>query len=706
MLTSPVRYVRLFLRKTDSWHRIGRLRYYDDISEPEVAVRTLQSDLSLPEAPGPTASQTIDGIVLEDDALGGSFTFADRSEEYIDTVEEAASLLNLDELKALAKEAKIQGKNKADLFAAFCRLASQQATLPSLGLRRSSTNGSDKSRETSKPGNDLDTTTQTTESQRRRHYLDKVLAITGPCIRLSPKIFKLFERVHFVFYRTTEWTEKSLTTIILAKISKRNFPEYVVCRSSNIFDSRLRLLEFEAAKKLEAEVDGILESNGPATEENLQKMIDIAERIYPRWRTCLHEEQRKEDEIYDIGEGSYLRRFTAAHTYTRILSKASYAYGRLKQYKKEHDLLTDLLGQRLFHPARRGGWYQRKAILEEHYMHAVDEAPDTMDIAQRKKHWKRIALATCEAGLEDNDTHVIYHYDLQKRVVKLERQLKVPRRQQHDFGHVKLMEPVEDFVQGIQLKRREDPLAANKAGQSQRAATTKTAWLDELGDGGECSVEAMCLSWYRSQGWKGYHSEGGIVRTLFAYLFFDILFIYVPNVFQTAFQTCPLDLHTDAFYQARAPEINRRLADIANGGAERLIHAVEDAGHRERRTCVVGLRWDFELDDLLELARCFPPAALATVCKVLAQEYQIRSGGLPDLILWRPAAADTGPKSQEATMPPAASEMRGECMFVEVKSSSDRLSDTQRLWIHVLAGAGLKVVLCNAVAREVRTIDG
>jgi Fanconi-associated nuclease 1 len=24
----------------------------------------------------------------------------------------------------------------------------------------------------------------------------------------------------------------------------------------------------------------------------------------------------------------------------------------------------------------------------------------------------------------------------------------------------------------------------------------------------------MCLSWYRDHGWKGYHSEGGIVRTL------------------------------------------------------------------------------------------------------------------------------------------------------------------------------------------------
>lgn len=36
----------------------------------------------------------------------------------------------------------------------------------------------------------------------------------------------------------------------------------------------------------------------------------------------------------------------------------------------------------------------------------------------------------------------------------------------------------------------------------------------------------------------------------------------------------------------------------------------------------------------------------------------------------------------------------------QVKSENDRLSDKQRLWIHVLSGAGVKVELCAAVAKE------
>src|SRR5690606_26752597 len=113
-----------------------------------------------------------------------------------------------------------------------------------------------------------------------------------------------------VFYRSTEWTEKSLTTIILSKMSRRNFADYIVCRSSNIFASRRHILEFEAAIKLNAEVDTILEMGDPPGEKGFCKVVETFDRIYPRWKTLVAEEQVKEDTIYDEGEGGYLRRYT------------------------------------------------------------------------------------------------------------------------------------------------------------------------------------------------------------------------------------------------------------------------------------------------------------------------------------------------------------------------------------------------------------
>ena len=137
----------------------------------------------------------------------------------------------------------------------------------------------------------------------------------------------------------------------------------------------------------------------------------------------------------------------------------------------------------------------------------------------------------------------------------------------------------------------------------------------------------------------------------------------------------------------------RGCGEIGAGEAGRLIREVWEREY-ERRTCVVGVRWDeYALEDLLEIVRCFRGEALGTVVLTMAQEYQARGGGVPDLFLWKPGRC--GKDGEDATG-------GGEVMFAEVKSQNDRLSQTQELWIHVLMGAGIKTELCHAVAREVR----
>ncbi|KAI9884594.1 MAG: Diphthamide biosynthesis protein 2 [Watsoniomyces obsoletus] len=625
-------YVRLFLRKTSRWHRINRLGYYSDIADLPAAVETLQQKRPLPTSSPPSQVNPGELEPPADLALGSSFSFADRSDKEINTLEEASSLLNLDELKTLAKDGKMQGKNKSELLKALRRTSKRQSQLGWSKLRRTETeettgsNADSEDPETPRSNDDR----CEASSNRDDYYVRKILAETGPCIRISMAPQKLFERVHLVFYRSTEWTEKSLTTLILARISRRNFPTYIISRSANIFASRSMLLEFEAAIRTQFRVDSILEFSGYPTQDGQQEVIDILEAVYPRWKILLEEEQSKETSIYASGEGSYLRRFSPAWVYTRIIHKGASVLGRLKMHKREHEVLSDLLGQRLFHPSRRGSWYQRKALLEEHYMYDLTSY-DRRDTEAQKKHWKRIALKTCEEGLQDRDCHLIYHYDLQKRICKLEKSLKVAKREQHDFGHVGLCKPIEREVEGTRVVKEESVNNNNSRGRrvsedanGSSRGSTKTIWIDEREGGGECSVEEMCL------------------------------------------------------------KINHRLVEIANGASERIIREVHEA-ESTRETCVVGLDWSYGLEDLLEIVRCFKGEALATICKVFAQEYTQRGGGIPDLFLWHPTQT--------------------EIMFVEVKSENDRLSDTQRLWIHVLTNAGIRVELCNAVAKEVVVVS-
>ena len=516
-------YVRLFLRKTSKWFRLKDLQYYQDIGDVESTVAVLQKEQYLPKVEAATNDHPGELEPPEGLELGTIFAFAECSTNHITTLGEASSLLLLEELKAIAKEARIQGKNKKELLHNLRRTSGKQKGLGFRSLSRTETEESTGSAasEDTKMDEENDRTGNE-DANRDAHYTRKILDQTGRCIRLTLTPLKLFERVHLVFYRDTEWTEKSLTTLILAKISRRNFPEYIVSRSNTIFESRSMLLEFEASLRTQFKVDNILEFNGTPGRKDLEQVKSIFEQVHPRWKVLVAEEQRKEDRVYDSGEGAYLRRFSPAWVYTRIIHKALHPLARFKEHSREHQLLRELLEQRLFHAARRGAWYQRKALLEEHYMHALAPSEGRNEEAN-KKHWKRVALRTCEEGLEDRESHIVYHYDLQKRIQKLEKQLRLLPREKHDFGHVRLAKALEREVYGIKIEREGTPIRSvgrrnslNRAQSDGRAgAGAKTIWLDELDTQLPVSVESMCLSHYRKVlGWKGYHSEGGILRTL------------------------------------------------------------------------------------------------------------------------------------------------------------------------------------------------
>ena len=300
------------------------------------------------------------------------------------------------------------------------------------------------------------------------------LNILGPCIRLHQHAVTLFSRVHLVFYRSTQYTESSLRTLILARASKRNFPTYVVSRTSNIFPSRDVLIDFEVSLKFQAEVDTIFEGNCASTKASLQRVLDITERVYPRWLEYIEEERSKVKSVMDtyfgpdhssIADGDnevlvdriYLRRFSPGWVLTRIIHKGLYSLARLKMHLREHEVLTQLLSQRFFHTARRGAWYQRKALVEEHYLASILVDPDKSEAATKRK-WLMAALDTCCKGLQDPLTHVSFHYHLQKRIMKLEQKLKVPKRDQHDFHYTVMLKPTERIVYGVQIQLDKNPV--------------------------------------------------------------------------------------------------------------------------------------------------------------------------------------------------------------------------------------------------------
>ncbi|GIL90765.1 hypothetical protein Vretifemale_18441, partial [Volvox reticuliferus] len=191
-------------------------------------------------------------------------------------------------------------------------------------------------------------------------------------------------------------------------------------------------------------------------------------------------------------------------------------------------------------------------------------------------------------------------------------------------------------------------------------------------------VEELALLHYGSPaggGWRGVHSEGGVWTTLWALLCWDVLFMDVPEVFRSPFQTAPLDLDTDAFLPARREAVDARLQLIASGGAPDLIRAVWS---RRVGTWCRGVNWErLTLDDLLQIAGCVGGLGLSVVCRLLCEDAGGWRGGMPDLLLWRPE--------------------RGDAMVSEVKGPRDRLSDQQRAWLAALSAAGVRAEVLRVV---------
>jgi Fanconi-associated nuclease 1 len=659
-------YVRLFLRKTNLWHRIQRLGYYGDIGDMAACVSRLQIWEDLPEEK--EEDKISSGFEPPPETiLESRFRFADCSDEDLDNLNDASALLSLDELKSLARDAKVQGKNKSDLLSAFRRTSRHQTGLNWSGktLLRSESSGSLNADEEGSPYSDG---AVTPPANREALFREKILALTGPCIRLSRVTTALFERVHLVFFRSTEWSEKSLIVTILSRIQRRVFYPYLVYRCNNIFSRRADLLEFEYSLRLQAMVDDLLENTPRPSQQTFQSVIDIFEEIEPRWESIIATEEEKErNGIYDLGEGTYMRRFNAGWVYTRIAHKAVSCIARIHQYEREHSLLTRLLKQQMFHPARRGAWYSRRALIEERYLEGAKE----------RKGFER-ALQTCESGLRDRNTHVIFHDEIQRRIVKLERRLRYAFAKRSIFSHVALIKPTETTIYGLQI------IPLDGAGSS-----TRTAWKTCESDEEIITVEEMALSHYVDHhSFNGRHTESRVMGYLFASLLYEVVFMPLPGLFQTPYQSGPLDFGTDTFYTSRLSEIESLLDRIEGDHPTVALKLLDDlwTEHWETKSTIRGLDWAlFTRLEIEEVIRAWRGTALVAVLRALAQAGGA-TGGVPDLFLWRPAFKE---KEQEA-----------EVRFVEVKSKNDRLSETQKMWIHVLSTAGVAVEVAHVLNKE------
>ncbi|KAG6871888.1 hypothetical protein C0995_015385 [Termitomyces sp. Mi166 len=705
-------------------------------------------------------------------------------------LEEVLKKLSNDQLRDLVKETKIKPEkmNKEAMIYSLLLYASTQQPLGSYFKGKNGRNmqSRDGLKQTLLPFKGKAKAALETQEKR---LLQMALAKLGRSVRVNVDLYWLFARLNVIYERSTEYPKSLLVPSLLISFKKRSYPQYTFTRDSMIWSSREEFMDYFEALRLKAAIQTELEPPPPnrsttktlaatgyqnkfvtpvpfgqgqtlttplrtplgfarviesptickkediqdhvvpgqeeplkvRTARRVKEVFD--EYVFPKWKELVAKRQAQGAKVRAPG----LERFEPGFVYTRIFSHAMQALATLKLHVEENALLEALLEQNFWRQGRRARWYERRALLHTNYL---CRNPDPKE----KKKDPNVLLRALEGikeALNDEDTHLIYRPSLVRRLIRLEKQLKVPGEDRSFCsGELRKAEEVQFFAERItksdkslELDAHGCPIKGKKNGlrtyfspkvtsatpnsktladvekpptavrsvpfhrdaeliaqnPTSRRWKGKSLWRGRNGE--QVNVECRTLQYYEDLGYKGFHSETRILTTLFALLFWDIIFTDVPGAFETAHQTAPLDMAHDSFYRARKDLIDTRLEEMVQKDRAKEIVKRHDDLYREKNTWCIGVRWDIcTREDLLDIVECLGGESLAIICQLFCEDYAGRSSGVPDLIVWNT--------------------MTGICKFVEVKGPGDSPSENQKLWFDSLIGAGANVEICKVFDKD------
>ncbi|KAM9352561.1 fanconi-associated nuclease 1 [Symphorus nematophorus] len=558
-----------------------------------------------------------------------------QSESDLQDVGEALDLLPAPELKALAKTFHLgnSGTQKQQLVDGLLRLSRQKSLFSMTPAQ-----------------NNIGSI-----------ILKRAKQLAGSCVRLCRGPRAVFSRILLLFSLTDTMDEEEMAaggqnqlfTILLVNSGRLAFPDYTVQRTAKVFQDRDDLIRYEASMRALLEVTSAMQ--GGQWEEAME--------LYTAAKSDWQELREKHDLSHHVELPVFLRSFTTGWAYTRILSRGVEILQRLRRYEEAIEELQSLLSQSVYCLDSRGRWWDRLALNLHQHLKKPEQA-----------------ICAIRNGLSDPLVRTGHKLSLHQRAVRMKESASFKKYR------LQLRELPTIQVQDVQHVTIRGQLFPHEGGMG------KSRFLipaDGDGEGNATaigSVEELCLAHYHQQGFdQGIHGEGSTFSTLFALLLWDIIFMEgIPDVFRNPYQTCPLDLYTDCFYENRKEAIDSRVQLISEASVETLNDMVEDVWIlQEGKVCSL-VSWErfSSLQQAQSLVSCLGGPFLGGVVARMSKDYRHCRAGLPDLVVW-----NTSNNSYK---------------LVEVKGPNDRLSQKQQIWLDELRKLGADVEVCHVAATGAR----
>ncbi|KAK5867229.1 hypothetical protein PBY51_011740 [Eleginops maclovinus] len=445
--------------------------------------------------------------------------------------------------------------------------------------------------------------------------------------------------------------QSQLFTILLVNSGRLAFPDYTVQRSAKVFQDREDLIRYEASMRTLQEV--VTAMQGGQWEEAME-LYTAAKSV---WKELKTDHDLSHEEELPV----FLRSFTTGWAYTRILSRGVEISQRLRCYEEAVEELQSLLSQSVYCPDSRGRWWDRLALNLQQHLKKPEQA-----------------ICAIRDGMSDPLVRTGHKLSLHQRAVRMKESasLKKHHLQLNDMPTIQVQDVTHVTIRG--------QLFPHEGGMGKSRFLLPAIGVGEEGADATiiCSVEDLSLAHYRQQGFdQGIHGEGSTFSTLFGVLLWDIIFMEgIPDVFRNPYQTCPLDLYTDCFYENRREAIDSRVQLVSEASVETLHDMLAEVWtSHEGKVCSL-VNWErfSSLQHAQSLVSCMRGAFLGGVIKRMSKDYRHCRGGLPDLVVWNTS--------------------NNTYKLVEVKGPSDRLSQKQQIWLDELQKLGADVEVCHVTA--------
>ena len=486
-------------------------------------------------------------------------------------------------------------------------------------------------------------------------FRETLFSLLGPCISLTEFSKETLKRAYGLCYLFKN-SEMDLRTI--AQVRDMQYPSYVVDHIHPLFQDISTFDAYLYAKCMSDSVEALLLADNDA--EMIFTMAEIAlenvriETIPSTLPLAMH-------------------RFTTLYVYARISWHCVKWMERHREYTKAIYALETLI-EHVPQSLKRGKWWLRWVMNLEHkqWMNRALEVAekaleDTIVCGGERlalqSHCKRLSVPPRKWRRCQFPTIALDYFKAQDAIVQ-EMNPKPSWCLEHPQGHWKTVPTQPYHIPEIVIGAR--PINCQMGEKSRFVHYA-------LNEGQSCTVEELALEYYTlNGGWQGVHCEGGMVYMIFGLLCWSVIYMDIPHVFHSPFQSRPLDFDTSAFFKSRISAFQQLFIKLST---VHLKSRLEAQYHKYYGTMGVGMNWKYRCEDLCALVECIGKDRLLRLLIWLGYHPAQYWCGMPDLILWQPHLQQV--------------------QFVEVKGPRDKLSFIQEAWLQWLYQMGISCAVCK-----------